>query len=244
MPKKRNGAAFGSVSSRRRRESLGECSAKTVATLVDPVGAALDAANCRGFVYLLALADVTAFHIGSCCDPLQHLRTFTSRFHERFDLSASVVMQARSFDEALALEARLKRALAHHRTQSPPWLSPTGGAHAEWFEASQFVSTQQHLLVAARSDSTSMISGARIVASHLVEQRPDIEAWAFHAAKQLNAHVAHAPGERQLQLARSLRDWWDLFLHLRVPWFAGKAEQSDFVCQMVRLYRPALAGRS
>lgn len=201
------------------------------------------ATSSRGFVYLLALADKTAFHIGACRDPLRSLRSLAPRFQERFDLAASVLMQVRSIDAARRLEAQLKQAFARSRTRSPIWLTPDARAHAEWFEASQFNLAQQRLNWTAQRTSTGIVNGVRLLASDLIEQRPKIESWAFGAAKELNAHVAYSPGEGQLQLARALRDWWDLFLHLHVPLFAQHAEQSDFVYRMVRLYRPALMDR-
>jgi hypothetical protein len=89
--------------------------------------------------------------------------------------------------------------------------------------------------------STPLLTLASVVGSDLARLQSGTEAWAFSTARRLNADIAYAPSASHLELARSLRDCLDAYRALRVPLFACQPEQGNFVWQIVRLYRPALA---
>jgi hypothetical protein len=244
LPEKRDGNALGSMRCREHRAQLDANWARMNAGVFGQGDAIrLGGVDSRRFVYLLALTDGTAFNVGSCSHPLRCLHSFASRFHERFDLSASVLVEMHNYDEACALETRLKHTFAHGRTDCPPWFTRTVGAQPEWFRPAHFADAQQHLAAAPVRVPSGVHRATQIIAADLIKHRQTIEDWVFSAAKHLNAEVAYSPGARQLQLAQSLRDWLDIFRHFHVPLFAKQSEQGGFVCQIVRLYGSALMTR-
>lgn len=97
------------------------------------------------FVYLLALADCSAFKVGFSCNPLQRLHCFSCRYYERFDLTQSLLLRLGTESDARAIEATLKTELAECRTESPTWVPLAAGGHTEWFGAVHFGRAEERL---------------------------------------------------------------------------------------------------
>ena len=241
LPEKRDGRALGSArfGQRRRINDASRPRHNAPPLSVEPVSVSKRVSG-RWFVYLLALKDGSAFELGFCCNPLDRLRELASRFHERFDLCSSLLLSVDSRDRACQLAGNLQHQLLQVSTAERDWLTSAASDQARWFGAAHLTEAQERL--ASMSDrGQPLLSLAQVVGSDLSRLQADTEIWAFGIAKRLNADIAYVPSASHLALARSLRDWLDAYRALRVPLFARQPEQGNFVWQIVRLYRPALA---
>ena len=202
--------------------------------------AVADSVAARWYVYLFALEDGSAFELGYSCDPLDHLRSLAARFHERFDLQASVLLNVESCVRARQIIAKLEQQLFDAGVTAPRDLGHIA-CDTQWFGAAHFSRAKRLLMAAVGDANAPLLTLAAVVGTDLSRLKPGTEAWAFSIARRLNADIAYAPSPAHLELARSLRDCLDAYRALRVPLFASQPEQANFVWQIVRLFRPALA---
>ena len=202
-----------------------------------------DSVAVRWFVYLFALQDGSAFELGFSCDPLDHLRSLAPRFHERFDLQSSVLLSVDSCVRARQITAKLEQQLFDAGVTAPRDLGHIA-CDAQWFDAAHFGRATQLLAGTIGDANVTLLTLAAVVGTDLSRLKAGTETWAFSIAKRLNADIAYAPSPAHLELARSLRDCLDAYRALRVPLFANQPEQANFVWQIVRLFRPALAAIS
>lgn len=241
LPEKRDARALGSArfGQRRRISDASQTRHNALRLSVEAISVSKRVSG-RWFVYLLALKDGSAFELGYSCNPLNRLRELASRFHERFDLCSSIVLSVDSRDRACQIASNLQRQLSQVSTAAPDWLAPAASDQARWFDAAHLTGAQERL-ASAGERGQPLLSLAQVVGSDLARLQEDTEVWAFGIARQLNADIAYVPSASHLALARSLQDWLDAYRALRVPVFAHQPEQGNFVWQIVRLYRPALA---
>jgi hypothetical protein len=241
-PEQREDFALGSVRIGQRR-AFDTMRAKAPLFGIDGLETAVDA-SARSFIYLFKLSHGSAFTMGVCHHPLRRLHDLATRFHERFDLLASMLLSVDVGKRARETEASLKRELAAAVTAAPAWLPPAAGNHDTWYDSVHFIDAQQRLTNVHGAAPHSWVSAVEFAGRNLFEHGSRVEAWAFDVAKQLNSHIAYAPGNVQLELASALRDCLDLYRALQVPLFARQPEQGNFVWQMLRLYRPALVAKN
>lgn len=201
--------------------------------------AVADCVTARWFVYMFALKNGSAFELGFSSDPLHHLRSLAARFHERFDLQASVLLSVDSCARARQLTAKVEQQLVHASVTAPSDLARTA-RDTQWFNTAHFSRAQQLLTHAMDEVSAPLLTLAAFAGSDFLRLQSGTEAWAFSTARRLNADIAYAPSAVHLELARALRDCLDAYRALRVPLFATQPEQGNFVWQIARLYRPAL----
>jgi hypothetical protein len=178
------------------------------------------------FVYLLSLADCSAFKVGFSCNPLQRIYTFTHRYFERFDLHQSQLLQVRSHDDARAIEAALKSAFAEWRAECPAWVSQDAGGHTEWFSAVCFPDAHARLR-AFRDDHAGawMIAAHEFIHDELSRLTGTFESWAYSQAHL----VSSAPAPAASEITRVLRDWMDAYRVLEIALFVDDPAVRIFV---------------
>jgi T5orf172 domain len=180
------------------------------------------------YVYLLSLADCSAFKVGYSCNPLQRIYGFNRRYFERFDLHESQLLQVRSLADARAIEATLKSELAEFRADCPAWVAQDAGGQTDWFSAVYFPQTQERL-----QEFFSQYPGAQLVALHelisgeLGRLRETFELWAWSQAQ----HAGSAPAHQAREAARLLQDWLDAYRILDIPLFVDDPTVRDYVNQ-------------
>jgi hypothetical protein len=178
------------------------------------------------FVYLLSLADCSAFKVGFSCNPLQRIYTFTHRYFERFDLHQSQLLQVRSHDDARAIEAALKSAFAEWRAECPAWVSQDAGGHTEWFSAVYFPDAHAQVReFRDRRPGTQLVTAYEFIHDELSRQTGTFESWAYS-----QAHLASsAPAAASIDSSRVLRDWLDAYRVLEIPLFVDDPAVRTFV---------------
>jgi hypothetical protein len=180
------------------------------------------------YVYLLSLADCSAFKVGYSCNPLQRIYGFNRRYFERFDLHESALLQVRSLADARTIEAKLKSELSGFRADCPAWVSQAAGGYTEWFSAVYLPRTHERL-----QEFFSQHPGARLVAldehirSELHRLRETFELWAWSQAQ----HVRSAPAQETVEAARLLRDWLDAYRIVDIPLFVDDPTVLDYLNQ-------------
>src|SRR5262245_51138471 len=178
------------------------------------------------FVYLLSLADCSAFKIGFSCNPLQRIYTFAHRYFERFDLRQSHLLLVRSHEEARMIEAELKSAFARFRAACPGWVSADAGGHTEWFSAVYFSDALEMLRgFVERHAGTQLITAHELIRDELSRLTATFESWASSQAHQVSSASAQVHGEP----SRVLRDWLDAYRVLDIPLFVDDPAVRDFV---------------
>jgi hypothetical protein len=178
------------------------------------------------FVYLLPLADCSAFKVGFSCNPIQRIYTFAHRYFERFDLHQAQLLRVRSDDEARAIEAALKSTFAQWRAECPSWVAQDAGGHTEWFSAVYFADARERL-----RQFRSEHAGAQLLTAHqfiheeLRRLTGTFESWAWSQAHQ----VSSAPPPAAAESSRVLRDWLDAYRVLEIPLFVDDPAVRTFV---------------
>lgn len=182
------------------------------------------------FVYLLALADGSAFKVGFSCHPLHRAFTFSRRYFEQFDLCRSLLARLDTCAEARVLEAAIKNELAEHRSECPSWVPAEAGGQTEWFDAFRWQSAEDRVRAATAGDESRLLYMREFVRTILVRQAPSFEFWALDRAQfvaaalssSVDAHLAFAA-------ARSLRDWLDAYRCCGIPLFPDDPAVLAFV---------------
>jgi hypothetical protein len=189
------------------------------------------------FVYLLALADCSAFKVGFSCNPLQRLATFSRRYFEYFDLGQSVLLELPHCELARALEAQLKAELAAHRAEAPPWIRPEAGGHTEWFGAVYFSEAEARLRsVNATHERAHVTSAFDFLRAELERVRASFEGWACSQAQRVcDAWSSAQRGYAVRDQSGALRDWLDAYRYFDVPLFADEPQVEQLVRQSARL---------
>jgi hypothetical protein len=178
------------------------------------------------FVYLLSLADCSAFKAGFSCNPLQRIYSFSHRYFERFDLHQSRLLQVRTLEDARSIEATLKSELAEFRADCPPWIMPDAGGYTEWFSAVYFGQAHERLqeLMEQRTD-LQLLDARELIHGELTRHAQTFESWAWSQAQL----IASAPPPMIAEASRLLRDWLDAYLSFGIPLFVGDPAVQDFV---------------
>jgi hypothetical protein len=191
------------------------------------------------FVYVFALSDCSAFKVGFSCNPFQRIFTFSPRYFERFDLQQSMLLRLSDCDEARAVEAALKSALAQFRTDAPTWIPREAGGHTEWFGATHLDDAEERLQSFQADDPTQVTDPAVFIHDELGRRVSYFEPWAWSQAQ----HVYNCWAERgsvaggyiPLQSVRSLRDWLDAYHFFDIPLFTDDPAVRQFVMNSARL---------
>src|SRR5262245_19438076 len=87
------------------------------------------------FVYLLPLADCSAFKVGFSCDPLTRIYPFSHPYYAPFAPRRPSLLALATNDAAREVEATLKAEFAAYRAEAPEWVPLDAGGHTEWFSA-------------------------------------------------------------------------------------------------------------
>jgi len=178
------------------------------------------------FVYLLSLADCSAFKVGFSCNPLQRIYTFTHRYFERFDLHQSQLLRVQSHDEARAIEAALKSTFAEWRVECPAWVSQDAGGRTEWFSAVYFSDAHERVREFRREHAgAQLVTAHEFVHEELSRLTGTFESWAWSQAHQ----VSSAPPPEADESSRVLRDWLDAYRVLEIPLFVDDPAVRIFV---------------
>jgi hypothetical protein len=179
------------------------------------------------YVYLLSLADCSAFKVGYSCNPLQRIYGFNRRYFERFDLHESQLLQVRSVADARAIEAALKSELAQFRATCPTWVSQAAGGHTEWFSAVYFPQTKDRLREFVHP-AMQLVALHEHMRDELDRLKETFELWVWSQAQQVNS----APLQEAGEAARLLRDWLDAYRVLDIPLFVDDPTVLAFVNQI------------
>ena len=190
------------------------------------------------FVYLLALADCSAFKVGFSCNPLQRIYTFSRRYYERFDLPQSLLLRLHAEADARAIEATLKSELVEFRIDAPAWVPPEASRHTEWFNAVHFGPAEQRLRSFLEvHELSSVIDAAGHLRSELQRASGSFEPWAWNQAQQVCDAFASAYTMRAaLLLADSLHDWLDAYRFFDLPLFPDDPDVRGFVTSAARIH--------
>ena len=192
------------------------------------------------FVYLLALADCSAFKVGFSCNPLQRIHCFSRRYYERFDLDQSRLLRLDTEAEARAIEAALKHALAEARCDSPEWVPLEAGGHTEWFGAVHFGAAEDRLRSFA-AGTDRVIDAAAYIRYELERMSGSFEPLAVSQAQQVcDASVSPYTARTALTIADSLRDWLDAYRYFDLPLFSDDPQAGHFVSNTARLLPSSL----
>lgn len=184
------------------------------------------------FVYLLSLADCSAFKVGFSCNPLQRIHTFSRRYYERFDLGQSLLLRLETEAQARAVELALKHELAVFRTDSPEWVPAEAGGQTEWFVAVQFPYAGERL----RAFGSSVLDAAGYMRAELERMSGQFEPWAWSQAQQVcDASASPYTTRAACALADSLRDWLDAYRYFDLPLYADDPAVLAFVTNTARL---------
>ncbi len=189
------------------------------------------------FVYLLALADCSAFKVGFSCNPLQRIHCFSRRYYERFDLKQSLLLRLGTQSDARAIEAALKSDLAEFRTDSPAWVPLEAGGHTEWFGAVHFGRAEERLRSFLHEiEHSGVLDAAEYIRSELERMSGSFEPWAWSQAQQVCGASASAYTLRTArELADSLRDWLDAYRYFDLPLYTDDPAVLSFVTNTARL---------
>ena len=187
------------------------------------------------FVYLLALADCSAFKVGFSCNPLQRIHCFSRRYYERFDLDQSRLLRLDAEADARAIEAPLKDELAEFRADAPAWVPAEAGGHTEWFAAVHFGRAEDRLRSFV-TESERVLAAAEHIRCELERLSGSFEPLAMSQAQQVcDASVSPYTVKSALAIADSLRDWLDAYRFFDVPLFRDDPQAGCFVTNTARL---------
>jgi hypothetical protein len=185
------------------------------------------------YVYLFALTDCSAFKIGFTCNPLQRITTFSRRYFERFELRQSQLLNVHTNDDARALEAALKTALAPHRMAAPEWIPAEAGGQTEWFSAVYFGDAEERMRASNALRTLSQpISAFEHFHGILGRTTDAFERWAATQAQLVcELREAAVRGYAVRDHGASLRDWLDAYGHFDLPLYAQSPDTLEFVKQ-------------
>jgi hypothetical protein len=183
------------------------------------------------FVYLLPLADCSAFKVGFSCNPLQRIYSFSHRYFERFDLYQSVLLEVTDCADARAIEGTLKTELVQFRAKAPSWVPAASGGHTEWFQAVQFPHAEGRLRSFTNTmDAARLASTSEYIHAELIKVQPSFEVWAWNQAQLVSdARSRIRDSAEFIETVSSLRDWLHAYRYFDVPVFTDDAAVREYV---------------
>jgi T5orf172 domain-containing protein len=188
------------------------------------------------FVYLFPSADCSSFKVGFSCNPLHRIYTFSRRYFERFDLGQSWLLQLDACDEARAVEARLKTALADFRVPAPAWVPAEAGGHTEWFSAVQLRVAEELLRSSAPiQEAAQLVPTSDYVRGELHRASRSFETWVASQA-QFAWEASRSPRSslRATEIVRAVRDWLDAYRYFDLRLFEHEPSVMEFVTHTAR----------